>query len=256
MFENLIFTENIPKSDYKEKTKKLKLEINQMQRYIIGEKIPLMIVIEGLPTAGKGEVIEEIVEAMDPRWFQVFRYEKKEKWERQLPFIYSYFLKIAPKGKIFVYDRSWYWDLFLERFFKNLETQKFYEFLEDIIFFEKTLTQNGSYIIKFFLHISKKKQKKRIEKLKKQPEMQWQVNKQTKKIHKNYEDAIFIYEYLIKKTDTLYTPWILIPSDNKKESKLLVLENLVNTMENIIGKTFRDKAREVLIQENISFLSI
>lgn len=251
MFETVDLSEKLSKEDYNQKKRVLSTELNQLQRYTKGEKIPVMVVIEGIDTSGKGAVIERIIEAMDPRWFSVVSYQEPTSIQKKQPWLMRFWLEIPPKGHIRIFDKSWYYELLMERLGKKISKAEFITKIDEIRSFERTLAEGGWHICKFYLHISKAEQKKRLKKLEKSPDLSWMAGKRQWELHKKYHKILELADELVSKTDAEYAPWNIIPTEDLRYGRIKVMERLISYMENLIGKTFREKAQQILLEEGI-----
>ncbi len=256
MLEAIDLTQKIDETEYRSRKTALQMELKQMQRHIKGERLPMAIIIEGIDTAGKGAVIERLVDSMDPRWFSVIPYREADPWEKSLPLLYRFWVNTPPKGKIHIYDRSWYYELLMKRLKKIIKAADFFEYLNDAVSFEKTLVQNGTFVVKFWLHISKAEQKKRLKLLEKQPDLAWQAGKKQWKLHKKYDKIMLLAEELLSHTDSEISPWNIVAANDLRYARITVMNRLVETMEMILGKTFRERAMAVLQAEHLSQLSL
>lgn len=233
---------SIPKEEYKARKKKIAQDLFMLQKYLKGEKIPVIILFEGLEAAGKGSVIEFMAESMDPRGFKVFPVLEPDEKEKSKPFLYRFWIDTPAKGFIHIFDRSWYMHVLEDRVRKKTGKKECHIAFDEINQFERTLKDNGTYVIKFWLHISEKEQKKRLKKMEKSREHRWRVGKKEWRQHKNYSKYIYSAEDMFAATNTSWSPWHLISTEDVDRGKLEVLEKIVLFMEKIVGKAFREKA--------------
>lgn len=244
MLETVNLDRSLKASEYKPRKKELQQEMYSLQRYLQGEKLPLLVVLEGLETAGKGSVIEKLVEPLDPRGFQVFPFFEATEDEKQYPFLYRYWKCHPPAGRIHVFDRSYYMHVLDERVKKKVSMAEVQAALDEIKAYERTLVDNGLHLVKIWLHISKKEQKKRLGKLQKSVEDSWRVTKETLEAHKQYDKYIVAAEEMMARTSTAWAPWNIIASENLRYSRIQVMKTIVDKIQLLIGKSFREKAIE------------
>lgn len=246
MLETLDLNRSLEKSEYKKLKKSYENELFMLQRHIRGEKIPLMIVIEGLETAGKGSVIEKLVDPLDPRGFEVIPVFPSSEDDLSRPYLYRFWMNTPAKGSIHIFDRSWYIRLLYGRVFGDVKKKEWRQIANDIRNFERTLSDNGTYILKFWLHISQKQQKKRLKKLSKSPEERYRVGKQQLKENKKYDKFIELAEEMMLITGTSWAPWNLVSTENLRWGRIEVMKRIVESMESLVGNAFREKALEYL----------
>ena len=181
MLEQIDLTKKMTKEAYQEGIDSLKERLAGLQRECRSLGIPVILVFEGLDASGKGVQINHLIHPLDPRGFQVFAIKEANEEERLHPFLWRFWTKIPEKGRIAIFDTSWYRRLSTERFEKNFPEKEFLHTCEEINSFERTLTDDGNVLIKFFLYISQKEQRKRFDKMLGSKETAWKVSRQDEK---------------------------------------------------------------------------
>ena len=165
MLEKVDLNRKMGKKEYKEWMDDLQPKLSYLQRACKEQKIPVMIVFEGFGAAGKGTLINKIIEPLDPRGFSVYATAVETKEEKMHPFLWRFWTKIPSQGRIAIFDRSWYRRVLVDRF-DGITTKEQLDYaFGEICSFEKQLTDDGMVIIKLFADVSKKEQKKRFDKL-------------------------------------------------------------------------------------------
>ena len=161
----------VDKKTFKDEINALEKKLALLQRNITEKKIPVIIIFEGWGASGKGGRINDLILNFDPRCFKVCNTEHEEKTD-DLYYMQPFWSNIPSNGRFTIFDRSWYYRVIYDRVDDKLSTDdKEQMFLlertfQEILTFEQQLADDGTIIIKFFLHISKKTQKERFEKLK------------------------------------------------------------------------------------------
>lgn len=214
--------------------KELETKLSVLQQKITQEKIPIIIIFEGFSASGKGGAISSLILNFDPRGFTVYSTRKPTKEEQRLPWLERFAEKIPAKGRIAIFDRSWYSGVMRQYFKENMAEA--ISRLEDINMFERQLNDDGYIIIKFFLDISKKEQKKRLKKLLESEDTSWRVQKRDLKNLKNYEEINDFYKNMLKRTDRPNAKWHFIDAKDKKEVRQKVLETVAETLEAAIAQ--------------------
>ena len=187
----------------------------RLQRECKAAGIPVMIVFEGMGAAGKGVQINRLIQALDPRGFSVYASNSSSEEERMRPFLWRFWIKTPANGRIAIFDRSWYRSVQADRFDGITKEEDLAGAYQDILSFEKQLTDGGTVIIKLFLYISKEEQKKRFQKLDDSKETSWRVTKQDWKRNKEYDTYLKINEEMLENTDTDAAPWTIIEATDK-----------------------------------------
>lgn len=236
------------KEIYEEQSKKL----SALQRECKEAKIPIMIIFEGLGAAGKGTQINKLIQALDPRGFHVFSIGKETEEEKLHPFLWRFWVKTPEKGRIAIFDRSWYRRVLSDRFDKLVEEKDIPNAFSDIQFFEKQLTEDGMVIIKLFLYISKKEQKKRFQSLLDSKETAWRVTKDDLKRNEEYEKYLEMNEEMLKNTDTENAPWTIIESTDKDYAYAKIITSVVNRLEEALQNHKNIAQLQEKIKENMA----
>ena len=165
MLEQIDLTKEMGKEEYKEKMEVLEGTLSRLQRECRDLGIPVMILFEGFGAAGKGVQINKLIHPLDPRGFKVFAIKQESKEERMYPFLWRFWTKTPEKGRIAIFDTSWYRRVSVDRFEEKISPEELMYAYQEINTFEKTLTDDGAVLIKFFMYISRKEQKKRFDNL-------------------------------------------------------------------------------------------
>ena len=151
-----------------------KLAVQQLQ--MKEKKVPVLVLVEGWGTSGKGSSIGRVIQNIDPRFFKVFDMEKKSEEDARKPFLYRHFAKIPEAGKFVFLDSGWMSELTSAYLQGELSEKEYEKRLESVRRFERQLTDNGYLVVKLFLNISKKEQGKRISHLTEEKDTQWRVS--------------------------------------------------------------------------------
>lgn len=189
-------------------------------------KLPILVLMEGWGTAGKGSTIGQVIRNIDPRFFQVVSLDKATEEEVRKPFLYRYFTKIPEAGKFVFLDSGWM-DEVTRMCLHDKTDQEEYELrIDSVRRFERQLTDNGYLVMKFFLNISQKEQKKRIDGLLKDIDTGWRVGEKDKWQNKHYKECEEVFDRYLEATNTPSAPWYVVDAKSKKWAELQVLETL------------------------------
>jgi PPK2 family polyphosphate:nucleotide phosphotransferase len=204
----------------------------------------LLLVIQAMDAAGKDGLIKHVMSGVNPEGCQVYSFKKPSEAELQHDFLWRTTCSLPERGHIGIFNRSYYEEVLVVRVHPEiLGAQKlppalvgkklWNERFEDIRCFERHMLRSGTVIRKFFLHLSKKEQKKRFLARLDQPEKNWKFS--AADIHErecwgDYQDA---YEDMIRNTSTKECPWHVIPADNKWFTRLAVSAVIVDTLESL-----------------------
>lgn len=230
MLEKIDLTKKMSKDEYKKRMPELEAQLGRLQRECKEKNIPVMIAFEGYDAAGKGLQIGELIHAMDPRGFQVYPVQKESEEEAFHPFLWRFWMKLPAKGRIALYDSSWYRKVLIELFDHKTGEKEARNAYQSIRAFEEQLTSGGMLIIKLFLDISKKEQKKRFEKLLDSKETAWRVSKDDLKRNKEFDRYTQINEKMLQETDTQHAPWTIVEANDRRFATVKIYTTVINAM--------------------------
>ena len=202
-----------------------------LQRRLKDEKIPVIITFDGFDAAGKGLQISRLIQALDPRGFDVYACDRPTEDEQMRPFLWRYWTKTPAKGRIAVFDRSWYRSVQVDRFDGLTREDRLGDAYQDILSFEKQLCDDGTVIMKFFLYIDKDEQKKRFKKLEGSKETSWRVTDEDWNRNKDFGRYLKMNEEMLEKTDTDYAPWVIIEAVDKDYAALKIVSTVMDRLE-------------------------
>lgn len=245
MLEKIDLSKTMDKKEYKKRMEVLGSKLARLQRELKSCNIPVMIVFEGFGGAGKGTQINHLIEPMDPRGFTVYSTQAETQEEQYHPFLWRFWNKTPEKGRIAIFDRSWYGKLLVERYEKKTHKKDIPGVLEDIENFEKQLTDDGTLLIKFFLAISEKEQGKRFDKLLSKEETSWRVSKADKDRNKHYEEYARMADEMLTRTDTEYAPWTIIEAHDERYAAVKILTTVVEAFEERYEKEQITQPRQI-----------
>lgn len=231
MLEKIDLSKKIHKAAYKERIREQSEKLGELQRKCKDAQIPVMIVFEGMGASGKGTQINHLIQALDPRGFDVYANDKSTREERLHPFLWRFWTKLPAQGRIALFDRSWYRQVTMERFDGKIEESAMPGALRDIQSFERQLTDDGMVIIKLFLYISEKEQKRRFKKLESSEDTSWRVSEDDWRRNKDYSRFLSICEEMLEKTDMDYAPWTIIEATDREYAAVKIMTHVTDSLE-------------------------
>ncbi len=206
-------------------------ELAYLQRKARELGIPVLVVVEGLSAAGKGTIINQMIQPLDPRGFKVSCIASPNRDEQLRPFLWRFWRRTPSAERMAIFDRSWYRSLLdakINGIISEADLKKAYA---DVRNFERQMRDGGTIILKFFLEISKKEQAIRLAALQSNPATAWRVSDSVLQRHGRYKDYQDAVEEMFKETDIEdQSPWIKIPSKNTKDATLKVLSKMVTAL--------------------------
>ena len=216
MLEKFDLSLKLDKKEYREHMDVLEPKLGELQRAALELKVPMVIVFEGWDAAGKGTLINKLLLSLDPRGFTVLPTNPPNEEEVPRPYLWRIWTRIPEGGRIAVFDRSWYGRVLVERVDEITPEKIWSRAYGEICSFERTLVDGGYVIRKFFLHISKKEQKRRFKKLEKNRSTAWKVTGDDWRHHRQYDLYLHAIEEMLAKTDTAYAPWTVVEAHDRR----------------------------------------
>jgi polyphosphate:AMP phosphotransferase len=235
MLEKVDLKKKLDKADYKKVISELRTHVGALQRRARDLNIPVVVVFEGWKAAGKGTLINELLQSLDPRGFQVFPIHEPSDEESVRPYFWRFWTKIPAKGRIAIFDRSWYRRVLVEKIENRVTPQELHDVYHEIPSFEQQLVDEGTVIIKLFLHISRKEQKDRLEKLAANPATAWRVTEEDWVHHRGYHKYLAAVEEMIEKSDSDFAPWLIIEATDKRFATVKILTAMARALETKIA---------------------
>ncbi|MFM7895283.1 MAG: PPK2 family polyphosphate kinase [Flavobacterium sp.] len=211
-----------------------------------------LICLQGMDTSGKDSLIREVFKEFNPRGVVVHSFKTPNSTELEHDYLWRHYLALPEKGKFAVFNRTHYENVLVTRvhpeyiLFENLPgiekvediTPQFWENrMEQIVNFEKHISQNGTKILKFYFHMSKEEQRERLLKRLENPEDNWKFSTGDLKERERWDDYMKYYEEAINKTSTDFAPWYIIPADDKGIARYIVAKTIWEEMQKLTDIT-------------------
>jgi polyphosphate kinase 2 (PPK2 family) len=231
MLEQLDLSLAVSKTKYAGQLPLLQANLYDLEHEIFTRKIPVMIVFEGWAAAGKGSTLNVLAERLDPRGFRVVPISPPRTAETRYPWMHRFWLKLPARGQMVAFDTSWYRRVLIDRLNKTVKRREWEQAYEDIRDFEAMLAADGVALLKFWLHISKQEQAKRLKKLRKDKLTAWQVTDEDWAQHKKYGKYLEAVEEMLARTDAPHAPWIAVEAHDRCFTRLKVFETLIRALE-------------------------
>jgi polyphosphate:AMP phosphotransferase len=231
MFESAELGHKIDKETYKSQSPTVRNALLQAQLELLEKKtFPVLILIAGVDGAGKGETVNLLNEWMDPRHIQTHALGALSDEERDRPPLWKFWRRLPPKGKIGIFFGSWYTEPILGRTSGALRSAKFERAMEEVVRFERMLAHEGALILKFWFHLSKKHQRKRLKSLEANPSTRWRVTDVEWKNFERYDAFRNVSERALRATSTAEAPWIVVEGYDERYRALTVGTAILHAM--------------------------
>ena len=236
MFESAELGHKLEKEVWDRELPALREALLDAQFDLAAAKFPVVILVAGVDGAGKSETVNTLNEWLDPRHIQTHGLDVPSDEERERPHMWRYWRMLPPKGKIGIFDGSWYTWPILERTSGRIKTSELDQDMARVARFEQMLIQEGALVLKFWMHLSKDAQKKRLKLLEKDPKTRWRVTPRDWKHFELYDTFRQVSERALRATSTAASPWIVVEASDWRYQRLtvgkLLLEKLRARLDN------------------------
>jgi len=231
MFESAELGHCIAKSEYAAAVPKLREALLKAQYELLADKtFPVVIIIGGVDGAGKGETVNILNEWMDPRHIHTHAFGEMSDEERERPRMWRYWRALPPKGRIGILFGAWHTDPIVNRVLGKTGDAQMELAMEEVAHFERMLADEGVLLLKFWFHLSKKAQKKRLQALAADPKTSWRVTDSDWQRYKLYDRFRKISERALRETSTAYAPWIVVEGSDPNYRYLTVGRVVLDAM--------------------------
>lgn len=214
----------------------IRIKLMALQHEIQVANIPVVIVFEGWDTAGKGTLVSKLIEGLDPRGYQVYPIRKPSEEHSQFPQMHRYWTSTPKQGNISIYCGSWYREVANACFEDKIARKHLQQSYNHIINLESQLVCDGVIMIKFFLHIPRKEQKKRLKKLDSKKSTSWRVSKDDWEQNAHYEEYLRLYDAMIARTHFDRSLWHVIRSDSKRACMKQIFDTVTEAFETALAE--------------------
>ncbi|MBA3024126.1 MAG: polyphosphate:AMP phosphotransferase [Gammaproteobacteria bacterium] len=223
MFESAELGHKIDKATYDAEVPKLREALLEAQMELAKQsKFPVVILIGGVDGAGRGETVNLLNEWMDPRFLQTHGMGEPSDEELDRPMMWRFWRELPPKGRIGIFLGSWYTWPILNRVRGVTKNAELDQSLERAKRLEKMLVDEGAVVLKFWMHLSKEKQQKRLKSLEKAPKTRWRVTKRDWEHYNLYDKFNAVNERVIRHTSTADAPWTIVEGYDPRYRSLTV----------------------------------
>jgi len=231
----------------KKKLKKIRKQISELQDTMYAHgKYSMLVCLQGMDTSGKDSLIREVFKDVNARGVVVYSFKVPSEIELKHDFLWRHYIALPERGKIGVFNRTHYENVLVTRVHpeyimgENIPAVKSVDDLNDAFYhnrmehinnFEQQIVENGTIVLKFFLHLSKEEQKNRLLRRIHLKQKNWKFSSgdlKERKLWNQYQDC---YEDLLNRTSTAKAPWYIVPADDKPTVRLLVAETILQTLQ-------------------------
>jgi polyphosphate:AMP phosphotransferase len=222
MFETAEIGNKTEKSAFKRELPKVREALLEAQRMLAASKSSAVVLMHGVEGAGKTETVNQLLEWLDARGIQVHALSEPSDEERERPPFWRFWRNLPPKGRMGFFVGSWYTRPIVDRTFGRIGEGKFNLALDRINLFEEMLAREGVLLLKFWLHLGQRDQRRRLKAIESDPATSWRVSKLDWKYARRYDDFRAVSESALRRTDSGEAPWHIVESADWRYRSLTV----------------------------------
>lgn len=231
MFETAELGRKISKEDFEQQVPEMRIRLLDLQQKLRRAPFSTIILVNGVDGAGKGDVINLLNEWMDTRQIDTTAFDVPTEEERHRPAYWRYWMALPAHGRIGIFVGAWYMKAIWDAFDGRIDDAELDAALTRGNAFEKTLVDDGTLIVKLWLHLGKKAQRKRFKKLQKKRDTRWRVTKQDWKHHERYGEVRRICERVLRESSTGEAPWFVIEATDPRYRNLTAVRHVADAIE-------------------------
>ncbi len=224
--------QRIRKKEAIERLEAAQLQLATIQHEMSEKKLPVILVFEGWDAGGKGGACRRIIEFWNPRSFAIHPVAAPSEEEKLHHYLWRFWRDIPARGKVGIFDRSWYGRVLVERVEKFATKDEWKRAYTEINNFEQTLHDDGYLIIKFFMHISPDEQLRRFQDRENNPLKAWKMTEEDYRNRDKWDDYEAAINDMLQETNTACAPWHVIPGNHKATARTLTAECVLEAIQN------------------------
>lgn len=222
------------KVDYEPQLLELQDQLQESQKMLYAQnKHRILVVMQAMDTGGKDGCIKHVFSHIDPQGIHVRSFKKPTELELSHDFLWRVHSQVPKLGELVIFNRSHYEDIVAVRVKKLFEERVWKRRQDHVVDFERMLAEEGTTIVKIFLHISKDEQKQRLESRLENPDKHWKFHPDDLADRARWDEFMQAYADVIAKTSTKHAPWYIVPADRKWYRNLIVGRIMVDTMKQL-----------------------
>ncbi|HQW28693.1 MAG TPA: polyphosphate:AMP phosphotransferase [Verrucomicrobiales bacterium] len=257
MFESAQLGRKVDRETFVEREPILREALLDAQLRLASADFSVVVVVAGAEGAGKGETVNLLLNWLDARGVETHALGAPSEEEEERPEYFRFWRRLPRKGRIAIFFGSWYTRPITQHSLGKLSEGEMEESLRRIVEFETMLEHEGVLIVKLWLHVTKKQQKKRFNELADNPQQAWRVTKQDWRFHKTYKSFVDSASLAIRRTGSGQTPWHIIEAWDSRYRHLTVAETLLSAIEQRLAATTRKPESPVAlpVPETVNVIS-
>jgi polyphosphate:AMP phosphotransferase len=230
MFEAAEVGRRIDKETYAHEVPILREQLLAAQHELRSARFPVIVVIGGVDGAGKGETVNTLLEWLDPRHVETFALAPPTDEERERPPYWRFWRALPARGKLGILFGAWHSGPIVERAYRRISSAEMDRQLDEVVAFERQLVADGALLCKFWMHLSKERQKKRLRSLEKDRDTRWRVTPDDWEHFEMYDRFARVSTHALRRTSTGDAPWTIVEASDRRYQTLTVGRHLLDQM--------------------------
>ncbi len=235
MLESVDLSRSLDRKAYERRLGELQSELQELQLQFPEQQRSAILVYEGWDAAGKGGSIKRVTQRLDPRLFSVYGIAKPTQDELDHHYLWRFWTKLPVRGNMVIFDRSWYGRVLVERVEGFASEDEWRRAYDEINAFEKMLTDDGTVIVKFWLHISSEEQLYRFERRLQDPAKRWKMNEEDWRNRAKWDQYEAAVEDMLTHTNQPNAPWVVIEGNDKHWARVRTLEATIEQFKHALA---------------------
>ncbi len=231
MLEKIDLSLALSKDEYRGCMPDLQARLFDLQRRCWEADVGVVIVFEGWEAAGRGSVIRKLTSKLEPRAFEINAIRGRRTHEQPLPWLYRFWVALPNYGRFAIFARSWNRRVLVHGLDGSLTDAEFQRAFDDIKSFEGALATDRYVVVKFFLHIDRDEQRRRLQALADDEAASWRVRDSDWEQNDRYDEHLALIEELLARTETEWAPWNLVAAHNLRWARANVIETVVERLD-------------------------
>ncbi|MEB2311996.1 MAG: polyphosphate:AMP phosphotransferase [Sorangiineae bacterium] len=242
MFETAELGRRLGKEEYEEAVPGVRTALLRVQKALADADFPVLILVNGVDGAGKGDCINRLHEWMDARYLDTRAYAPPTEEERQRPPYWRFWMWLPPRGRVGIFFGSWYTKPILDRAYGTTNDRELDAELVRVNAFEAALVADGALVIKLWFHVSREQQKRRFEELQSSKGTRWRVKKRDWRHHALYDSFRRICARTLRQTSTGSAPWTLVEGTDARHRDVFVARHIVERIDQRLTAPVAERA--------------
>jgi polyphosphate kinase 2 (PPK2 family) len=231
LLETVDLKRSLSRAEYKRLMPPLQERLRGLQYALKEAELATVVLFEGWDAAGKSSMVKRIAERLDPRAFRAWPGAPPSELEQRYHWLGRYQVRLPEDGHVAIFDHSWSGRVLVERVEKLVKKKAWQRGYEQINEFERWLADDGQVLVKFWMHISRKEQRRRLQKMEQDSFERWKVSREDWRRNRRYDVWAGAVEDMLAKTDTPHAPWTLVEAEDARHARVRVFDTLVRAME-------------------------